>query len=284
MKLPNSNVEAYDEEDMIQTEDDFDGDDNLDDVEDEDDGYDDLGEDDEDEEEPEEDAEGDSDDEDDAEEDESDEDEEPEGPVKFTKEQQRAVDKIIQSRLERTKTQLSRQLSQTAGVQLEPDDVFGAAKLWGLLKSNPTLADAVDVVITSQLKAGKAKEVSTEESMRVSELSRKEAIIDLKEADPIFRKHSDKILDWAEDQGYSVDDKKSLKLAYMAWKGSQRGIIDKAKQAGEQKKQQSKEVAKKRAATQTGVAKKAKTTPSDFRKMSDKAVLARTGVKLFTDD
>ena len=281
MKLPNSNVEAYDEEDMIQTEDDFDGDDEgLDDVEDEDEGYDDLGEDDEDE--PEEDAEGDSDDEDEPEED--DEDEPSTEPVKFTKEQQKAVDKIIQGRLERTKTQLSRQLSQTAGVTLEPDDVFGAAKLWGLLKSNPTLADAVDVVITSQLKAGKAKEVSTEESMRVSELSRKEAIIDLKEADPIFRKHSDKIMDWAEDQGYSVDDKKSLKLAYMAWKGSQRAVIEKAKQAGEQKKQQSKDVARKRAATQTGVSSKAKTTPSDFRKMSDKAVLARTGVKLFTDD
>lgn len=203
--------------------------------------------------------------------------------VKFSKEQQKVVDQIVQKRLERKDTQFVKQISEVAGVQLEAEEITQSAKLWGLLKSNPELSEAVDIVIAAQLKSGKAKEVVSNDANRASVLEVKEAILDLKIKDPLFRKNGDKILEWADDQGYSVNSKKSLQLAVLAWKGSKDSVLAKANRVSEQKKQSAKKATQQRAGVQGG--KSAKTqTSTDFRKMSDKDVLTRNGLSLFTDE
>jgi len=208
----------------------------------------------------------------------------PASHIKFTAEQQKAVDKIVQSRLERKDAQFAKHLSQAAGTALDAQEIPQAAKLWGLLKSNPELSEAVDMVIQAQLKHGRAKEVTNTNISRESALDLKEAVLDLKLADPTFRKHADTIMDWADEQGYAVDNPKALKLALMAWKGSQEAILSKAKRSSEQKRKDSKQATQKRAGVQSGTTSKARPMKSDLRKMSDKDILSRTGMKLFTDD
>ena len=205
------------------------------------------------------------------------------GKVKFTAEQQKIVDQIVQKRLERKDAQFVKQVSEIAGVQLEATEIPQSARLWGLLKANPELSDAVDLVINSHLRNGKAKEIANSDLNRESKLELKEAVLDMKLEDPLFRKNADKIIEWAEDKGYPVNSKKSLQLAVLAWKGSKDAILSKAKQSSEQKKQFVKQTTQKRAGVQGGASAKAN-TPSDFRKMSDKDVLTRNGLSLFTDE
>ena len=205
------------------------------------------------------------------------------GKVKFTAEQQKIVDQIVQKRLERKDAQFVKQVSEIAGVQLEATEIPQSARLWGLLKANPELSDAVDLVINSHLRNGKAKEIANSDLNRESKLELKEAVLDMKLEDPLFRKNADKIIEWAEDKGYPVNSKKSLQLAVLAWKGSKDAILSKAKQSSEQKKQFVKQTTQKRAGVQGGASAKAN-TPSDFRKMSDRDVLTRNGLSLFTDE
>ena len=204
--------------------------------------------------------------------------------VKFTNEQQKVVDQIVQKRLERKDTQFVRQISEEAGVSLAHEEITQSAKLWGLLKANPELSEAVDLVIKTQLSQGKAKEVvKNVSSKREAILEVKEATLDLKLSDPLFRKNADKILEWADDQGYEVNSKKSLQLAVLAWKGSNDSILTKARQSSEQKRKSAKKATQKRAGAQGGSSAKTK-TPQDFRKLSDKDVLTRSGLSLFTDE
>jgi len=274
MALPNENTESYEDYDF--QDEDTSGDDET--LEDED-----LGdeEDDFDADEAEDGVEG--DDTDDVEE--TAEEAETREPVKFSDKQQKMVDKIVQTRLDRKDAQFVKQMSEVAGIQLEATEISQSAKLWGLLKSNPGLSEAIDLVIQAQLKHGKAKEPSTynADTTRESALDLKEAVLDMKLADPTFRKHSDKIIEWATDQGYEVNNAKALKLAVMAWKGSQAPIISKAKSVSEQKRKDAKQVTQKRAGVQSGSTSKAR-TQTDMRKLSDKDILSRGGLKLFTDD
>ena len=280
MTLPNENTSSY--EDYEFQDEETGGDEEVLD--------DDLGED----EEYEDDADGDDEDEtEDAEgdgveeaEDETEPEVETKEPTKFSDKQQKMVDKIVQARLDRKDAQFARQMSEVAGVPLESSEIAQSAKLWGLLKANPELSEAVDLVIQAQLKHGRATEpVSANmDKSRESALDLKEAVLDMKLADATFRKHSDKIMEWASDQGYEVTNAKALKLAVMAWKGSQTPIINKAKQASEQKRKDVKQATQKRAGVQSGANSKARTTPKDMRKLSDKDILSRGGLKLFTDD
>lgn len=262
--VDDSGDEANDDEETLEdedSEDEIDDDDETDDVTDDE-------------------TEGDSDEDEDGTEDETPKDKR----VKFTNEQQKVVDQIVHKRLERKDTQFVRQISEEAGVSLAQEEITQSAKLWGLLKANPELSEAVDLVIKTQLSQGKAKEVvKNVSSKRETMLEVKEATLDLKLSDPLFRKNADKILEWADDQGYEVNSKKSLQLAVLAWKGSNDSILTKARQSSEQKRKSAKKATQKRAGVQGGSSAKAKTS-QDFRKLSDKDVLTRSGLSLFTDE
>ena len=202
---------------------------------------------------------------------------------KFTAEQQKVIDKIVQSRLDRKDAQFVKQISAVAGTNLEMHEVTHSAKLWGLLKANPQLSEAVDALISAQLNSGRARELVNADLERQQTMEVKEAVLDLKLADRTFRKYADNIIEWADEQGYPVNSEKTLRLAYMAWKGSKEGVLATAKQQSEQRRKASKDAVRQRAGAQSGNSPKSYGR-TDFTKMSDKDVLSRSGMKLFTDE
>lgn len=204
--------------------------------------------------------------------------------VKFDKTQQKALNRIVQQRLERQEGKLLKEFSDVAGTDLNIEEVGSASRLWGLLKTNPDLSRAIDQVIDQHLRSGKAVVPETKQtSTKEVELEVKEAILDLKLADKNFNKNSDKILRWAEDQGFDVVSKKSLQLAYMAWKGSQAKVVQATQKIQEQKKQATKKAVRQKAAVQGGKSSKSK-GKVDYARLSDSDVLASEGLSLFTED
>lgn len=202
----------------------------------------------------------------------------------FTKEQQKIVDDIVQSRLDRMEKQYIQQAREAAGVEVSRQEVFDALNLWGFLKLNPRLSKDVQSQIDAFIESGKY--VAQERSRRNSkedELNKREAVLDLKASDSFFAKHSKKILEWAEDEGFEIYDAKSLKRAYLAYKGSQ-GVLDKADEEYHKQRQKSKTDARKRAKVATSKKGGSPKKAQDFKKMSDADILAASGLKLFTDN
>jgi hypothetical protein len=204
----------------------------------------------------------------------------------FDKKQQAEVNKLIKARLERQETTLTRDLTKAAGVEITHDEITNAARLWGLLKTNPKLSGDVDALIAVAIEKGDAKAPKTDGSMDAitQRLELKEAILDLKADDATFGKNATKILEWAENEGYEITNAKSLKMAYLAWKGSQGKIADAVQKTTAKRKQETKKALQKRATMQSPKSGTKRASGTDYRRMSDDAVLASEGLSLFTDD
>lgn len=204
----------------------------------------------------------------------------------FDKKQQAEVNKLIKARLERQETTLVRDLSKAAGVEIAHEELAPATRLWGLLKSNPELSRTIDGVIAEALSKGTAKAPDTKNNTVdavTQRLELKEAILDLKAADTTFGKNADKIIAWAENEGYEITNGKSLKMAYLAWKGSQGKIAEAIQKSTAKRKQETKKMMQKRATVQS-TKSGTNTGKTDYRRMSDSALLASEGIQLFTDD
>lgn len=226
----------------------------------------------------------DEEDEDDSTEEDSDENE---PATLFDKKQQAEVNKLIKARLERQEAKLVKDLTRAAGVEIAHEEIAPAARLWGLLKANPQLSKEVDGLILLSLQGGKAKApdaVDNSTDAVAQRLELKEAILDLKASDKTFGKHADKIVAWAENEGYKINSAKSLKMAYLAWKGSQGKVEEVVQKATAQRKQNNKKAMQKRATVQSTKAGTTRSGKTNYAKMSDASVLASEGLSLFTDD
>jgi len=202
----------------------------------------------------------------------------------FTKEQQKIVDDIVQSRLDRMEKQYTQQAREAAGVEVSRQEIFDALNLWGFLKLNPRLSKDVQSQIDAFIESGNyVAQKRSGRNSKEDELNKREAVLDLKASDSFFAKHSKKILEWAEDEGFEIYDAKSLKRAYLAYKGSQ-GVLDKADEEYHKQRQKSKTDARKRAKVATSKKGGSPKKAQDFKKMSDADILAASGLKLFTDN
>lgn len=214
-------------------------------------------------------------------------DESDDAPVVFDKKQQAEVNSIVKTRLDRQEAKLVKDLSKFAGVEITHQEIAPATRLWGLLKANPQLSQEVDAFIASAISEGKATapdaDVNSEKAIN-QRLELKEAILDLKASDPLFGKNADKILAWAENEGYEVTNAKALKLAVLAWKGSQGKVAEVIQKSTAQRKQATKQQMQKRATVQSTKAGQTRSGKTDYSKMSDEAVIASEGLALFTDD
>ena len=221
------------------------------------------------------------------EDDSTEEEEDTDAPIEFDKKQQAEVNKIVKARLDRHETSLVKGLSKFSGVEITKDELPPAARLWGLLKANPQLSKDVDALIGLSITEGKATAPVSEDSTTDAiqqRLELKEAILDLKAADPSFSKNADKILAWAEKEGYEIANAKTLKLAVLAWKGSQGKVTEVVQKKTAQRKQEVKSTLQKRATVQSTKVGSTQSTKVDYRKMSDRDVLRTEGISLFTDD
>jgi len=202
----------------------------------------------------------------------------------FTKEQQKIVDDIVQSRLDRMEKQYTQQAREAAGVEVSRQEIFDALNLWGFLKLNPRLSKDLQSQIDAFIESGNyVAQKRSGRNSKEDELNKREAVLDLKASDPFFTKHSKKILEWAEDEGFEIYDAKSLKRAYLAYKGSQ-GVLDKADEEYHKQRQKSKTDARKRAKVATSKKGGSPKKAQDFRNMSDADILTASGLKLFTDN
>lgn len=202
----------------------------------------------------------------------------------FTKEQQKIVDEIVQSRLDRMEKQYMKQVREAAGVEVSRQEVLDALNLWGFLKLNPRLSKDLQSRIDAFIESGDyVAQKRSGRNSKEDELNKREAVLDLRASDSFFAKHSKKILEWAEDEGFEIYDAKSLRRAYLAYKGSQ-GVLDKADEEYHKQRQKSKADARKRAKVATSKKGGSPKKAQDFKNMSDADILAASGLKLFTDD
>ena len=202
--------------------------------------------------------------------------------VVFTAEQQAHVDQLVEGRTARAERSFQKQLAAAAGVDLDARHKIKKKSLWGVLKANPELSVAVQEVIDAYVDNGRAAMPSVADSID-NELSKREAILDLKEADSTFAKNSKTILEWADEAGFNVTDGKSLKFAYLAWKGENSALLAAQAQLNAQRKMQAKTLQK-----QGAVLERGKGTPTvkkvDYLNMSDRDILTHEGLALFIDD
>ena len=201
--------------------------------------------------------------------------------VKFDVKQQSKIDEIVRTRLERQERAFHKEIEQVAGTSFEKGEVHNAANLWGFLKLNPEISNAVQQIIDAHIAQGRYTQPHRE-STQSNTLAVKEAIIDLRESDKTFNKNYKVVMDWADDQGIDIVDAKSLKTAYLAWQGANGSII-KANEQLAKKRQEQKQSQKTRASVMSGNKGSRKGSPN-YSKMSARDILAAEGLSLFTED
>lgn len=196
------------------------------------------------------------------------------------------VDKIVERRLHRDRRAREKEFSQVAGMRLSNEDVKKAARLWGFLAKNPDLNARVHQIFQEYESSGRIRHDSYFDdvlSERERELELREAIIDLRARDKVFRNHETEIMEWAEINGYDIEDERTLRLAVMAWKGENmnRFVSDAQKKAQEKAIKRAKQKRDAKLLPGKGVRKQQKL---DYSKMTPEEILRAEGLSLFISD
>ncbi len=196
------------------------------------------------------------------------------------------VDKIVERRLHRDRRAREKEFSQVAGMRLSNEDVKKAARLWGFLAKNPDLNARVHQIFQEYESSGRIRHDSYYDdalSERERELELREAIIDLRARDKVFRNHETEIMEWAEINGYDIEDERTLRLAVMAWKGENmnRFVSDAQKKAQEKAIKRAKQKHDAKLLPGKGVRKQQKL---DYSKMTPEEILRAEGLSLFISD
>lgn len=203
-----------------------------------------------------------------------------------------------QKRLERAERSFERKFMEEAsslsdGVKIERGDIPRAARLWNYLKLNPEISSKVQTLLEQE--SSNAKPLSSQSNNPFSSSSRegneyeerlnlKEAKIDLKLSDPVFKKYESQILEWAEDNEIEIRSPKQLQLAYKAWKGENSALLMANAEAQGQKKALEQKDAKASAKLAGKAASPVSAPKIDYRKASAKQVLEAEGLSLFKDE
>lgn len=197
-----------------------------------------------------------------------------------------AIDKIVERRLHRDRRAREKEFSQAAGMRLSNEDVKKAARLWGFLARNSDLNTRVHQIFQEYESSGRVRHDSYFDdvlSERERELELREAIIDLRARDKVFRNHETDIMEWAEINGYDIEDERTLRLAVMAWKGENmnRFVSDAQKKAQEKATKRAKQKRDAKLLPGKGVRKQQKL---DYSKMTPEEILRAEGLSLFVSD
>lgn len=207
--------------------------------------------------------------------------------VTFSPEQQKKFNEAIQARLARQKRSLRKETELLAGTKMTEEDVENSAKLYGMLKQNPELSDQIRDLINAEYKAGNIKLNSTAETKaeaKLRALEAKEVIIDMKDSDPLFKRYFDDIEAYADVEDLSLDDERSIELAYKLWKADNAELILNYRTAAQKRRQEVQTKKKKAAKKTTRKSPKPAPKPKDYTKMSDAELLRTEGLSLTVAD
>lgn len=172
------------------------------------------------------------------------------------------------------------------GHEVPRADLPKAAALWNMLRANPELSSKLNQMINEEVKSGKAKSLDNIQptsgyDARESRLALREAKLDMRESDPVFRKYEQDILEWAEDEGLRIRSDRDLKSAVREWKGAHARTLGATQPPA---KKQATPPAKVPPAGPTGAKSKGGTPPPNYRKMSAEEIIKHDGLKLLSDD
>ena len=226
----------------------------------------------------------------------SEEEEKKETPPKEVDKDNKYNDSVpwIKKRLSRAKNSYEKEFidyagSASDGIEVSKDDIPGAMRLWNLLKNNETLNLNVTSAIEQALKSGKAKQLHeisgvTKDMVRENKLAVREATLDLRGADKVYKKYETNILQWAEEEGLSIKTATDVKRVYREWKGEHaQQLIAAAEKVGRTKAQTIK-TKKSNASLSGGKSTASSSKPMDYKNASDEDILKRENLSIFTED
>lgn len=210
----------------------------------------------------------------------------PDDDIKFNEKQQEQINNIVRARLERAEAKIFRDISNAAGGGLSRNEVFEAAQLWGFLKANPHLSQLVEQTMQQYVAQNQyvQPQIKSDEPTKEEILAVKEHIVTMRASDRTFNDNFNDILKFADDKGIIIRDRETLTLAYLAWKGEKGSLARANEQLREQRKNAQKTQEKKRAKLESGKSKTGNTSRVDYRRMSDRDILASEGLSLFTEE
>ena len=173
--------------------------------------------------------------------------------------------------------------ADSVGHEIPRQDLSKAVKLWNTLRVNPELSLKVNQLISTEVQSGKAKTLDLIHptggaDIREQRLALREAKLDYRETDSVYRKYEQDILEWAEDEGLRIRTERDLKSAIREWKGAHaRTLATKA---------EPKKAAPKAKSTVVPPTGRTKSAPPkiDYRKASAQEILEREGLSLFSPD
>lgn len=159
-----------------------------------------------------------------------------------------------------------------------------AVQLWDYLSQNPEVSQQVQAIIDAY--GGDASQAMLQQHLREFEfrmqqqLALKEAEVSLRQ-DQAFRDNEADIREWAEAEGFDLQDPRGLRNAYRAWKGEHADkLLAEAKVSA--LKEAAKAPAERKAAELKGAGAGGKREP-DWRRMEDKDILGALGMSLFEE-
>jgi len=198
-----------------------------------------------------------------------------------------AVERTIEKRLQRDRRVREREFSEAAGVPMTHEDAKKASALWGFLIQHPEINEALGQLVEQGMASGRIRVNQQAEPSPIEErqkaLDLKEAVIDLRAQDSVFRANEANIMEWAEINDYEIDDPKSLKLAYLAWKGENAGLVSAKTAAEKAEREAAAQKAKEDAQLLPGRGVRSRKS-IDYKTASVEEILKAEGLSLFTEE
>lgn len=195
------------------------------------------------------------------------------------------AEKLVEKRLQRDRAVREQEFSQAAGIRMTHEDAKKASALWGFLLANPEINEALGKMVEQGRAQGGLREVPQASPVdeRQKALDLKEAVLDLRLKDSIFRDNERDILEWAEINDYEIDDPRTLRLAVLAWKGENIALVTAKTSADKAVKEAAAQKAKDDAQLLPGRGTRSQ-KPVDYKNASAKDILKAENLSLFTND
>lgn len=143
------------------------------------------------------------------------------------------------------------------------------------VNAHPDVAERINEVLAEHEPDAGYQALSVSQSLE-QRLELKEAEMELRMTDPVFKEHEREIREWAEEEGIEIRTARDLKLAYRAWRG------DPVNQAKIQSSQGGSETKTKKPGLQG--AKGPAPLREEARKMSEIEYLRRRGIPVFEEE
>lgn len=190
---------------------------------------------------------------------------------------------------EQIRTQAQEEFRRKVAFGVDDHTLKQAVSLWKYLEANPAHAATINSLLEKNPWQNHPNLDTGEQSSPEDLLAQVRRELDLRDTlaqlrqDPLYRKYEDEIRDYAEDEGFDLDNPRDVRKAYLAWRGENAPrLAANARLQGQRDASKAKKRASRaRLQGSSGPRGARKVDPS---KLSDQEFLAQEGLSLFTKD